>query len=110
MPSLGFIRSWKAFLASALPHVSGRLVFNSSDMVAAAALAGHGLAWRSSWEVAEEIEKGRLVEVLGKFAAPGTDIHAVYPDRKFLPAKVRLFIDFLKKTFGDPPYWEVVRK
>ena len=69
-------------------------------------LAGHGLAWRSAWEVAEEIEKGRLIEVLPKFAVPGSDIYAVYPDRKFLPAKVRLFIDFMKKTFGDPPYWE----
>jgi len=90
--------------------VAGHMHCNDGEVLTRWALAGHGLAWRSSWEVAEEIEKGRLVEVLGKFAAPGTDIHAVYPDRKFLPAKVRLFIDFLKKTFGDPPYWEVVRK
>ena len=83
---------------------------NDGEVLTLWALAGHGLAWRSAWEVSEEIERGRLIEVLPKFAAPGNDIFAVYPDRKFLPAKVRLFIDFLKKTFGDPPYWESTQK
>ena len=90
--------------------VGGHLHCNDGEVLTRWALAGHGLAWRSAWEVSEEIDKGRLVEVLPKFAAPGHDIYAVYPDRKFLPAKVRLFIDFMKKSFGDPPYWEARRK
>jgi DNA-binding transcriptional LysR family regulator len=56
--------------------------------------------------VSEEIGKGRLVAVLEEFALPGSNIYAVYPERRLLPAKVRLFIEFLKKAFGDPPYWE----
>ncbi len=90
--------------------VSGKLQCNDGEVLTRWALAGQGLAWRSAWEVSEEIERGRLVEVLPKFAAPGNDIFAVYPDRKFLPAKVRVFIDFMKKTFGDPPYWEQIKK
>ena len=86
--------------------VAGDMHCNDGEVLTRWALAGHGLAWRSAWEVSEEVEKGRLIEVLPKFAVPGSDIYAVYPDRKFLPAKVRLFIDFMKKTFGDPPYWE----
>ncbi len=86
--------------------VVGALHCNDGEVLTQWALAGQGLAWRSAWEVSEEIERGRLVEVLPKFAAPGNDIFAVYPDRKFLPAKVRLFIDFMKAKFGDPPYWE----
>ena len=86
--------------------ISGNMHCNDGEVLTRWALAGHGLAQRSVWEVSEEIERGRLIELLPKFAAPGHDIFAVYPDRKFLPAKVRLFIDFLKKTFGDPPYWE----
>ena len=86
--------------------VGGHLHCNDGEVLTRWALAGHGLAWRSAWEVSEEIDKGRLIEVLAKFSAPGHDIYAVYPDRKFLPAKVRLFIDFMKKAFGDPPYWE----
>ncbi|HEX4859577.1 MAG TPA: LysR family transcriptional regulator [Usitatibacteraceae bacterium] len=84
----------------------GRLHCNDGEVLTRWALAGHGLAWRSTWEVADEIEKGRLVEVLAKYAAPSNDIHAVYADRQHLPAKVKLFIEFLKETFGDPPYWE----
>jgi DNA-binding transcriptional LysR family regulator len=90
--------------------VSGNLQCNDGEVLTRWALAGQGLAWRSAWEVSEEIERGRLIEVLPKFAAPGNDIFAVYSDRKFLPAKVRVFIDFLKKTFGDPPYWEQHKK
>ncbi|HEX4859419.1 MAG TPA: substrate binding domain-containing protein, partial [Usitatibacteraceae bacterium] len=84
----------------------GRLHCNDGEVLTRWALAGHGLAWRSTWEVADEIEKGRLVEVLAKYAAPSNDIHAVYADRQHLPAKVKLFIEFLKETYGDPPYWE----
>ncbi len=86
--------------------VVGNLHCNDGGVLTKWALAGQGFAWRSAWEVADEIANGRLVEVLGKFSAPGNDIYAVYSERKFLPSKVRLFIEFLKKTFGDPPYWE----
>ncbi len=91
-------------------RVAGHLHCNDGEVLTRWALAGQGLAWRSAWEVSEEIEKGRLVEVLPKFSAPGNDIYAVYSDRKFLPAKVRVFIDFMKQTFGDPPYWEPRKK
>jgi DNA-binding transcriptional LysR family regulator len=67
---------------------------------------GEGLAWRSAWEVSEEIKRGRLVSVLDDYAFPGNNIYAVYPERRLLPAKVKFFIEFLRKTFGDPPYWE----
>ncbi len=89
--------------------VAGHLQCNDGEVLTRWALDGQGLAWRSAWEVSEEIEKGRLVEVLAKYSAPGNDIYAVYSDRKFLPAKVKLFIDFMKQTFGDPPYWETRR-
>ena len=91
-------------------RVAGHLHCNDGEVLTCWALAGQGLAWRSAWEVSEEIERGRLVEVLPKFAAPGNDIYAVYSDRKFLPAKVRVFIDFMKNAFGDPPYWERRKK
>jgi DNA-binding transcriptional LysR family regulator len=86
--------------------VAGNLQCNDGAVLTRWAIAGHGLAWRSAWEVSEDIANDKLAEVLPKFSAPGNDIYAVYTDRKFLPAKVRLFIEFLKKAFGDPPYWE----
>jgi DNA-binding transcriptional LysR family regulator len=68
-------------------------------------LAGHGIAWRSTWEVEAEIEAGRLVEVLGGFAAPPNGIYAVFPQRKHLPLRVRLWIDFLKHHYGQSEFW-----
>jgi DNA-binding transcriptional LysR family regulator len=86
--------------------VAGNLQCNDGEVLTRWALAGEGLAWRSAWEVSEDIKKGRLASVLDEFAMPGNNIYAVYPERHLLPAKVKLFIEFLRKTFGDPPHWE----
>ncbi len=68
-------------------------------------LGGLGIAWRSTWEVESEIAAGRLVQVLGEFAAPANGIYAVFPQRKHLPLRVRLWIDFLKHNYGSPAFW-----
>lgn len=69
-------------------------------------LAGHGIAWRSTWEVEAEIAAGQLVEVLADFAAPPNGIYAVFPQRRHLPLRVRLWIDFLKHHYGLPGFWQ----
>ena len=86
--------------------VGGSLQCNDGEVLTRWAISGEGLAWRSAWEVSEEIKRGRLAAVLDEFAVPGNNIYAVYPERRLLPAKVKFFIEFLKRTFGDPPYWE----
>ena len=48
---------------------------------------------------------GRLVEVLASFAAPPNGIYAVFPQRKHLPLRVRLWIDFLKHHYAQPQFW-----
>ncbi|WP_394791905.1 LysR family transcriptional regulator [Rhodoferax sp.] len=68
-------------------------------------LAGYGIAWRSTWEVEAEIASGQLVSVLDAFAAPPNGIYAVFPQRKHLPLRVRLWIDFLKQHYGRPGFW-----
>ena len=69
-------------------------------------LAGYGIAWRSTWEVEAEIASGQLAVVLEEFAAPPNGIYAVFPQRKHLPLRVRLWIDFLKHNFGQPGFWK----
>ena len=86
--------------------VGGNLTCNDGEVLTRWAIAGEGLAWRSAWEVSEEVKRGRLVTALDDFAFPGNNIYAVYTERRLLPAKVRFFIEFLRKAFGDPPYWE----
>ncbi|MDP3224374.1 MAG: LysR substrate-binding domain-containing protein, partial [Rubrivivax sp.] len=59
----------------------------------------------STWEVEQDVAAGRLQVVLESFAAPPNGIYAVFPQRKHLPLRVRLWIDFLKHTYGDAEYW-----
>ena len=68
-------------------------------------MAGYGIAWRSTWEVESEIAAGLLVPVLEEFAAPANGIYAVFPQRKHLPLRVRLWIDFLKQNYSQSAYW-----
>jgi DNA-binding transcriptional LysR family regulator len=69
-------------------------------------LAGYGIAWRSTWEVEAEIASGALVPVLEDFAAPANGIYAVFPQRKHLPLRVRLWIDYLKLHYSQPGFWQ----
>lgn len=69
-------------------------------------LAGYGIAWRSTWEVEAEIQAGRLVEVLADYAAPPNGIYAVFPQRKHLPLRVRLWVDFLKHHYSQSGFWQ----
>ena len=69
-------------------------------------LAGYGIAWRSTWEVEADIAAGRLVSVLDDFAAPPNGIFALFPQRKHLALRVRLWIDFLKHEYARPEFWK----
>ncbi|GAB1580971.1 LysR family transcriptional regulator [Phyllobacterium phragmitis] len=86
---------------------AGPLQTNSSEVVREAVLGGLGIAQRSTWDIGPELAAGKLVQVLPDYAATRkVAIHAVYPSRQFLPAKVRLFIDYLADLYGPVPYWE----
>jgi DNA-binding transcriptional LysR family regulator len=49
------------------------------------------------------------VEVLAAFAAPPNGIYAVFPQRKHLPLRVRLWIDFLKHHYAQAHFWMAAR-
>ena len=104
-------RGW-AFRESAAPgsevvHLrpGGPLDCSDGQVLHDWCMAGWGIAWRSTWEVEAEIAAGALVAVLEDFAAPANGIYAVFPQRKHLPLRVRLWIDFLKHHYGQPGFW-----
>ncbi len=86
--------------------VNGNLRMNSSQALVKAAVAGLGIAKLSSFMVTEEIKKGTLQEILSAYCERGIDIHAAYPNQRYLPYKVRLFIDFLIERFRSEGYWD----
>jgi DNA-binding transcriptional LysR family regulator len=86
-------------------RVAGNLDCSDGELLHRWAVEGLGLAWRSTWEIAPELERGTLVTVLDDYALPSYDIHAVYPQQRHVPARLRLFVDYLKATYGRPGYW-----
>jgi DNA-binding transcriptional LysR family regulator len=101
-------RGWAFVVDGQVTHLrpGGRLDCSDGQVLHAWCLQGLGLAWRSTWEVQRELAAGTLVPVLEEFAAPPNGIYAVFPQRKHLPLRVRLWIDHLKAAFGDPAYWQ----
>ncbi|MCR2746474.1 LysR family transcriptional regulator [Limnobacter parvus] len=86
-------------------RVSGNLACNDGSSILDWVLNDAGLAWRSRWEVQQHLRSGKLVTVLDQFVAPPNAIYAVFPQRKYLPLRVRLWIDFLKHRYSTSAYW-----
>lgn len=76
-------------------HVTGRLVFNSSELILSAALSGLGLAWLPSDAAQEHVAAGRLVLVLDEWATTFHGYHAYYASRHASPA-LMLVVDALR--------------
>ncbi len=104
-------RGWAFRINGELQHLKpgGPLDCSDGQVLHDWCLAGYGIAWRSTWEVEAEIAAGRLVAVLQDYDAPANGIFAVFPQRKHLPLRVRLWIDFLKHSYGQPEFWAAPR-
>jgi DNA-binding transcriptional LysR family regulator len=86
--------------------VQGSLRLNNSEAVRDAAVAGSGIVQLGAFLVGEDIKHGRLVAVLGEFSREEPPVCAVYPSRRHLSPKVRLFIEAIRKEWAAGPPWE----
>ena len=69
---------------------------NSIGMLVESSLKGIGYARAPSFAVSEHIKEGRLIHLLPEYKSlPERSVYAIYPDKRFLPLKVRKFIDLL---------------
>jgi DNA-binding transcriptional LysR family regulator len=100
-------RGWAFTLDSKVIHIrpGGTLDCSDGQVLHDWCAQGLGIAWRSTWEVQDEVNDGRLIAVLEEFAAPPNGVYAVFPQRKHLPLRVRLWIDFIKQAYGEAAYW-----
>lgn len=87
-------------------RVAGRLESTLGELLRDAAVAGEGIALFSHWHVAEDLRAGRLQRVLPDWSFRDTGIYAVMPQRRFVPPRVRAFVEFLEAHFGERPPWE----
>ena len=86
-------------------HISGPISSTNVEFVHQLALAGHGVVLAPSFTVGVDIAEGRLTALLTDWRSRSLPIHALYPHRPLLSAKVRSFIDFLAERFGAAE-WE----
>ncbi len=87
--------------------LSSEIKTNSSEIVHQAIAAGCGVGFRSTWQIRDDLISKKLVHVLPQYReAPGISVYAVYPDKQFIPARLRVFVDFLTATYGPAPYWD----
>ena len=86
---------------------SGPFTANSGNILVTAARHGRGLILSPDWIMGPPVARGELVELLPDYPPyPATStLYAVYPDQRFVPPKVRMFIDFLVKQFGHEYNW-----
>ncbi|CDO34084.1 MULTISPECIES: LysR family transcriptional regulator [Novosphingobium] len=92
---------WSVIRPGAALRVNNGLVMRD------AALAGLGLALLPSFFVHEEIRQGDLVAIDIGWPAEGAELFLTYPRDHGASSKIRALGDSLRRSFGDPPYWEL---
>jgi DNA-binding transcriptional LysR family regulator len=78
-----------------------RLRLNDLAAVADAAASGAGLAWIPWWLARPYLNNGSLVEALGGQHSFSFENHAVWPEARYLPLRVRLAIEMLAAELPD---------
>ncbi len=91
--------------ASETVEVTGPLCANNGDLLRKAAVGGMGICALPEFIAAEDLAAGRLKVILTRFGAPTLTLWAVWPSRRYVPAKVRVFVDYLVEclTVGGEP-------
>ena len=87
--------------------VSGSYQVNNSEALLEALREGIGIGRLPTFVAGPDLKTGRLVKLFESYRLPDFTIYAVFPERQYLPAKVRAFLDFAIEYFGgDQPYWD----
>lgn len=83
--------------------ILSKINVNSARAVNELLLNNQGIGLLPSFVVEKDIEDGNLIRLLPDYEPEPTGVYALYPHRKHLSAKVRLFIDDLANRFQQHP-------
>ncbi len=103
-PGAGEWRFMEAGSTKCKIRVPARLWVNSLDALVSAAKEGAGIARVPSWQVASEIEAGRLQHILAEHDPPSAAVNLVFQPSRLASPKTRMFVDYLVENWrhGDP--------
>ncbi len=82
---------------------SGRIVANSPELLMALVKVGAGIAAVPDYFAQAAVRSGVLQRILNDWCLPSQTASAVFPGRKLMPAKTRVFIDMLQTALGPMP-------
>ncbi len=86
---------------------AGRFLVNNSESLLETMLGHSGIGRLPTFVAGHYLSTGELVRVFPEYRMPQQVMYAVYPERRYLPAKVRVFIEYLVEKIGrDQPYWD----
>ncbi|HEY8380563.1 MAG TPA: LysR family transcriptional regulator [Microvirga sp.] len=107
-PMEGLRQGWKLRNGNkrVTQRVSGSIVSDEGEGLVAACIAGAGILLASDWEIGQELANGRLVRVLPDWRFDYKSmVQVVLPPGRLIPAKTRVFIDWLVEDFALTPPW-----
>lgn len=81
---------------------------NNGDVLKSLAEAGHGIVDLPTFITWQAIKNKTLVPILPQYQLAKLHAYALYPENRYLPLKVRVFIDFLIERFSQTPYWDKI--
>jgi DNA-binding transcriptional LysR family regulator len=64
-------------------------------------ISGEGFGLMPHFLCAADVEAGRLKLVLKDWHGPAGPVHVVYPNQRFVPAKVRAFVECLIEAASE---------
>jgi DNA-binding transcriptional LysR family regulator len=82
-------------------QVRGALLTSNAEVMHGWILDGYGIGLKALWDIEDDLKAGRLVEILAPFAHNTINLYLIYPTRKHLPGRVRVFMDFIVDTVGE---------
>jgi len=104
---------WEFFESTESPtqpisvRVDGNYQVNNSEALKQAVIQGLGIGRLPTFIVGDALRSGELVQLFSQYEMPSKRVHAVFPERHYMPAKVRSFLDYVIEQFGDgKPYWD----
>ncbi|PSV48659.1 LysR family transcriptional regulator [Photobacterium indicum] len=86
--------------------VTGSFRCDNGDVILQLVLDGAGIAQLPVWMVDEHIRSGKLAMVLEGYISKPLPFNAIYPQNRYVPLKVRCFIEYLKQKLADNPLYQ----
>ncbi|MEM1281909.1 MAG: substrate binding domain-containing protein, partial [Cyanobacteria bacterium P01_H01_bin.152] len=110
IPQTGRVRDWRFQQdgQAMTVDVAGTLTIDHAETATAAAIAGAGIIQLYHFVVGDAIAAGQLVPLLDNYAPPGVPIAVIYAQKRYLSAKVKVFLDFIQALMAELKHTHVI--